>query len=89
MARPRAPLLSLLLAAFLLAGCDGDDGSQGPDGPPGDPGPEGPPGIPGPPGVPGIPPREELPGLELASDGPPPRSITGISEMPVRFRPTR
>jgi cytochrome P450 family 142 subfamily A polypeptide 1 len=30
-----------------------------------------------------------LPGLELASDGPPPRSITGISEMPVRFRPTR
>jgi cytochrome P450 family 142 subfamily A polypeptide 1 len=28
-----------------------------------------------------------LPGLELASDGPPPRSMTGISEMPVRFRP--
>ena len=29
-----------------------------------------------------------LPGLELASDGPPPRSLTGISEMPVRFTPT-
>jgi cytochrome P450 family 142 subfamily A polypeptide 1 len=29
-----------------------------------------------------------LPDLELASDGPPPRSLTGISEMPVRFRPT-
>ncbi len=28
-----------------------------------------------------------LPGLELASDGPPPRSFTGISEMPVRFLP--
>jgi cytochrome P450 family 142 subfamily A polypeptide 1 len=30
-----------------------------------------------------------LPDLELASDGPPPRSMTGISEMPVRFTPTR
>jgi cytochrome P450 family 142 subfamily A polypeptide 1 len=29
-----------------------------------------------------------LPDLELACDGPPPRSITGISEMPVRFTPT-
>ena len=29
-----------------------------------------------------------LPGLELATDGPPPRSLTGISEMPVRFTPT-
>jgi cholest-4-en-3-one 26-monooxygenase len=29
-----------------------------------------------------------LPDLELASDGPPPRSFTGISEMPVRFSPT-
>ena len=29
-----------------------------------------------------------LPGLELATDAPPPRSLTGISEMPVRFRPT-
>ncbi len=28
-----------------------------------------------------------LPDLELASDGPPPRSMTGISEMPVRFLP--
>jgi cholest-4-en-3-one 26-monooxygenase len=30
-----------------------------------------------------------LPDLELATDGPPPRSLTGISEMPVRFSPTR
>jgi cytochrome P450 family 142 subfamily A polypeptide 1 len=30
-----------------------------------------------------------LPDLELATDQPPPRSITGISEMPVRFTPTR
>jgi cytochrome P450 family 142 subfamily A polypeptide 1 len=30
-----------------------------------------------------------LPDLELASDGPPPRSLTGISEMPVRFTPTQ
>jgi cytochrome P450 family 142 subfamily A polypeptide 1 len=29
-----------------------------------------------------------LPDLELTTDGPPPRSLTGISEMPVRFRPT-
>lgn len=29
-----------------------------------------------------------LPDLELATDAPPPRSITGISEMPVRFTPT-
>jgi cholest-4-en-3-one 26-monooxygenase len=29
-----------------------------------------------------------LPDLELAADAPPPRSLTGISEMPVRFRPT-
>jgi cholest-4-en-3-one 26-monooxygenase len=29
-----------------------------------------------------------LPGLALAGDQPPPRSMTGISEMPVRFRPT-
>lgn len=29
-----------------------------------------------------------LPGLELATDEPPPRSLTGISEMPVRFTPT-
>jgi cytochrome P450 family 142 subfamily A polypeptide 1 len=29
-----------------------------------------------------------LPDLELACDGQPPRSITGISEMPVRFTPT-
>lgn len=29
-----------------------------------------------------------LPDLELAGDRPPPRSITGISEMPVRFTPT-
>ncbi len=29
-----------------------------------------------------------LPDLELASDGPPPRSLTGISEMPVRFSST-
>ena len=29
-----------------------------------------------------------LPGLELATDGPPPRSLTGISEMPVRFTPS-
>ena len=29
-----------------------------------------------------------LPGLELATDAPPPRSFTGISEMPVRFMPT-
>jgi cytochrome P450 family 142 subfamily A polypeptide 1 len=29
-----------------------------------------------------------LPDLELAGNGPPPRSITGISEMPVRFTPT-
>ena len=29
-----------------------------------------------------------LPDLELATDRPPPRSITGISEMPVRFTPT-
>jgi len=31
---------------------------------------------------------DRLPDLEPASIGPPPRSITGISEMPVRFRPT-
>jgi cytochrome P450 family 142 subfamily A polypeptide 1 len=30
-----------------------------------------------------------LPDLELACDEPPPRSITGISDMPVRFTPTR
>jgi len=30
-----------------------------------------------------------LPALEFASDGPMPRSMTGISEMPVRFSPTR
>ena len=30
-----------------------------------------------------------LPDLELAHRRPPPRSITGISEMPVRFTPTR
>ena len=29
-----------------------------------------------------------LPDLELATDGPPPRSLTGISEMPVRFKPS-
>jgi cytochrome P450 family 142 subfamily A polypeptide 1 len=29
-----------------------------------------------------------LPDLELASDDPPPRSFVGITEMPVRFRPT-
>jgi cytochrome P450 family 142 subfamily A polypeptide 1 len=29
-----------------------------------------------------------LPDLELAGSGPPPRSLTGISEMPVRFSPT-
>ena len=28
-----------------------------------------------------------LPDLELTTDGPPPRSLTGISEMPVRFTP--
>ena len=28
-----------------------------------------------------------LPDLALATDGPPPRSLTGISEMPVRFTP--
>ena len=30
-----------------------------------------------------------LPDLELATEGPLPRSLTGIAEMPVRFRPTR
>lgn len=29
-----------------------------------------------------------LPDLELATDTPPPRALTGISEMPVRFTPT-